>query len=345
MSSHVKPKPKVLNINGITPFQQMASSFSGALLVSMFMTPLDVVKIRLQAQDRALSKKCFLYSNGIMDHVLWKTNGESPVALHTAKEICNCKWYNRPKYFNGTLDAFVKIGKLEGVSSLWSGLSPTLVLAAPTTVIYFTMYEQLKAKIVKSSSNPEKYATVISLSSGGLARMVAVGIVSPLELVRTKMQAQKMAFSEVKSAVAITFKAEGLTGLWKGVGATMLRDVPFSAVYWPCYEYLRPKEPHSDDMSHFSHIFLASLVSGGFAGTVTMPADVIKTRLQLELGETGIRMTSRHVIKEIISNQGYRGFYNGLVPRILKVSPACAIMMSSYEFCKHYFHMLNLRAS
>ena len=87
------------------------------------------------------------------------------------------------------------------------------------------------------------------------------------------------------------------------------------------------------------------IVSGGFAGTVTMPADVIKTRLQLELGETGIRMTSRHVIKEIISNQGYRGFYNGLVPRILKVSPACAIMMSSYEFCKYYFHTLNLRAS
>ena len=90
---------------------------------------------------------------------------------------------------------------------------------------------------------------------------------------------------------------------------------------------------------------MASLVSGGIAGTVTMPFDVIKTRLQLELGETGIRMTSRHVFKEIKSNQGYRGLYNGLVPRILKVSPACAIMMSSYEFCKYYFHMLNLRAS
>jgi hypothetical protein len=52
--------------------------------------------------------------------------------------------YNRPKYFNGTFDAFVKISRVEGVSSLWSGLSPTLVLAVPTTVVYFTTYELLK---------------------------------------------------------------------------------------------------------------------------------------------------------------------------------------------------------
>ena len=93
MAINVKNEYKVLNVNGITPFQQMASSCSGALLVSLFMTPLDVVRIRLQAQDRLMSKKCFLYSNGVMDHILWKTNGEPPVALHTAKEICNCKWY------------------------------------------------------------------------------------------------------------------------------------------------------------------------------------------------------------------------------------------------------------
>ena len=76
---------------------------------------------------------------------LSRTNGDPPArALHTAEEICNCKWYNRPKYFNGTLDAIVKISRTEGVNSLWSGLSPTLVLAVPTTMIYFTTYEKLK---------------------------------------------------------------------------------------------------------------------------------------------------------------------------------------------------------
>ncbi len=92
--------------------QQMASSCAGACLVSLFMTPLDVVKIRLQAQELVFERRCFLYSNGLMDHMCPRLNGDPPpVALHTKEEICNCRWYNRPKYFNGTFDAMYKISK------------------------------------------------------------------------------------------------------------------------------------------------------------------------------------------------------------------------------------------
>lgn len=40
----------------------------------------------------------------------------------------------------------MKISQTEGIKSLWSGLSPTLVLAIPATVIYFVAYEQLRLK-------------------------------------------------------------------------------------------------------------------------------------------------------------------------------------------------------
>ena len=59
---------------------------AGSLVVSLFMTPLDVVKIRLQAQERLHARKCFLYSNGLMDHLCPRTNGDPPSrALHTAQ--------------------------------------------------------------------------------------------------------------------------------------------------------------------------------------------------------------------------------------------------------------------
>ena len=162
--------------------QQMLSSGAGALVVSLFMTPLDVVKIRLQAQvpshfhilklfgaevvfttdklyctelqERLHAKKCFLYSNGLMDHLCPRTNGDPPArALHTAQEICDCKWFNRPRYFSGTADAFLKIGRTEGLASLWSGLAPTLILAVPATVTYFTLYEQLKVVLMDDQLN------------------------------------------------------------------------------------------------------------------------------------------------------------------------------------------------
>ena len=327
-----------LNVNGITPWQQMASSCTGALVVSLFMTPLDVVKIRLQAQDRILSKKCFLYSNGIMDHLCLRTNGDPPpVALHTSEEICNCKWYNRPKYFNGTFDALLKISKVEGLGSLWSGLSPTLVLAVPATVIYFTAYEYLKLKLVQTITQrqAENYMTAISLASGGLARTLACVIVNPLELIRTKMQSQKMAFGEVRKALEITVKSEGKVGLWKGVSASLMRDVPFSAIYWPCYEYLRPSE------YNFSQICVAGAVAGSVASAATNPMDVIKTRIQIQLGENGVKMSNSQVVQEIIQSHGIKGLWAGLTPRLLKVAPACAIMISSYEYCKRFFRRYN----
>ena len=43
------------------------------------------------------------------------------------------------------------------------------------------------------------------------------------------------------------------------------------------------------------------------------------------------------IARELVGDQGGRALFSGLVPRLLKVAPACAIMISSYEFCKEFF--------
>jgi len=337
----------------LSAHQQMLSSGAGALVVSLFMTPLDVVKIRLQAQERLHAKKCFLYSNGLMDHLCPRTNGDPPArALHTAQEICDCKWFNRPRYFSGTADAFLKIGRTEGLASLWSGLAPTLILAVPATVTYFTLYEQLKARLGGIVGGAENSApgSAISLLAGGGARLLAVTVVSPLELVRTKMQSQKLAWSELRSCLRGLVAAQGVRGLWNGYTATLLRDVPFSALYWPLYERTKDQisrqAPAADS---FLVNFTAGAVAGSVASTITLPFDVIKTLKQIEIGERDImgvrpgRARGNLVIAgELVSQQGARALFSGLVPRLLKVAPACAIMISSYEFCKGFFRRQNI---
>lgn len=96
-------------------------------------------------------------------------------------------------------DAFIKISKAEGIPSLWSGLSPTLVLALPATIVYFTSYEQLRCFIkdkqaVQESIFHGKPVWLTSLIAGGVARIWAVTLVSPLELIRTKMQSKKLSY-------------------------------------------------------------------------------------------------------------------------------------------------------
>jgi len=63
---------------------------------------MDVVKIRLQRQVRPLSMgECFVFRNGLMDHLCTCTNSPSTTFKHAVK----CEWFNRPGHFNGMFGA------------------------------------------------------------------------------------------------------------------------------------------------------------------------------------------------------------------------------------------------
>ncbi|KAH9514300.1 hypothetical protein Btru_028657 [Bulinus truncatus] len=324
----------------ITPTQQMMSSCTGAILTSLLMTPFDVVKIRLQAQakpSRFTKGHCFVYCNGLMDHLCSCVNGLTP----------SSEWYKRPSHFNGTFDAMLKISRNEGITSLWSGLPPTLVMAVPATVVYFTSYEQLKLLFrYDCSVHTDRWKP---LAAGATARVWAATLISPIELIRTKMQSTRFTYTQVWKAVVDSVKADGVFSLWRGLGPTLLRDVPFSALYWTSYEALKSYVIHSrsDPAIGFGFFdsFTAGAISGSIAAVVTLPFDVIKTRRQIELGETellGKRPVTKStwkMMRSIYSREGFLALYTGLLPRLLKVAPSCAIMISSYESFKYFFSL------
>ncbi|XP_027869004.1 mitochondrial glutathione transporter SLC25A40 [Xiphophorus couchianus] len=321
-------------LNGITPVQQMISSCSGALLTSLLVTPLDVVKTRLQAQNNPLGKgKYFVYCNGLMDHICVCENGRG--------------WYKAAGQFKGTFDAFYKIVCCEGITALWSGLPPTLAMAVPATVIYFTCYDQLCAALRARMGERSQEAPLLA---GAIARVGSATVISPLELIRTKLQSQKQSYGELTSLIRSVVQAEGWWSLWRGLGPTLLRDVPFSAMYW--YNYERGKnwlcQWYNTREPTFTITFISGAGSGSIAAIVTLPFDVVKTRRQVELGELQAKNLSGPVssstfsiMKKIVAHDGFRGLFAGFFPRLIKVAPACAIMISSYEFGKAFFRKHN----
>lgn len=54
-------------------------------------------------------------------------------------------------------------------------------------------------------------------------------------------------------------KQDGAVGLWKGLSPTLLRDVPFSGIYWMNYELIKSYGP---GVPSFSYSFMAGAVSG-----------------------------------------------------------------------------------
>ncbi|EZA55939.1 Solute carrier family 25 member [Ooceraea biroi] len=325
----------------IRPYQQIVASCTGAFITSVFVTPLDVVKIRLQTQQKAmLSNKCFVYCNGLMDH-LCPCNGRMP------------EWMKRNGKFNGTVDALLKISKTEGIMSLWSGLSPTLVLAIPATVVYFVSYEQFRLylkdkynKEIKKKVTGREQPFWIPTLAGATARVWAATLVSPLELIRTKMQSQRLSYAEITQALKTVVKYSGVSGLWMGLGSTLLRDVPFSAIYWLNYETIKTVFHNSPQT--FTFHLAAGATAGSIAAFLTIPFDVVKTHKQIEMGEKEIysdkpsrSSTTWATIQRIYQQNGLRGLFTGLTPRLVKVAPACAIMIATFEHGKRFFQSYN----
>lgn len=61
--------------------------------------------------------------------------------------------------------------------------------------------------------------------------VVAVSLISPLELVRTKLQTETMSYNEVLSALRRDIRSTGWRTLTLGLGPSLLRDVPFSGKF------------------------------------------------------------------------------------------------------------------
>lgn len=176
----------------------------------------------------------------------------------------------------------------------------------------------------------------------------------------------------------------GYTSLWRGLTLTLWRDVPFSGLYWWGYETIRGRltdmreERRGRDVSRsgdlagvrrrsqsrerhsetFTDSFISGATSGAFASIVTMPFDVGKTRTQVygepARGSTTGRTAAAKAPEErnmvrllwhIFKTEGMPGLWRGWIPRTLKVAPACAIMISSYEVGKRSFRGVNERAA
>lgn len=67
----------------------------------------------------------------------------------------------------------------------------------------------------------------VPLAAGVTARVCAVTFVNPVELIRTKMQSEKMTYAQMSSAIRNVVQSQGIWGLWRGLRPTILRDVPY----------------------------------------------------------------------------------------------------------------------
>jgi solute carrier family 25 aspartate/glutamate transporter 12/13 len=127
----------------------------------------------------------------------------------------------------------------------------------------------------------------------------------------------------------------GLVGLYKGASACLLRDVPFSAIYFPTYNHLKRDlfgESQTKKLG-IVQLLTAGAIAGMPAAYLTTPCDVIKTRLQVEARKGEASYTSlRHCAQTILKEEGFKAFFKGGPARIMRSSPQFGFTLAGYEF-------------
>lgn len=252
--------------------------------------------------------------------------------------------------YDNSLDCFRKIIQKEGFRGLYSGLAAQLVGVAPEKAIKLTVND-----LVRKIGTDEKGAITMpwEIAAGMLAGACQVIFTNPLEIVKIRLQMQGGQGKDLKPgeipkkrlSAAQIIRQLGLKGLYKGATACLLRDVPFSAIYFPTYAnikyHLFNYDPHDPNKKHLLLLWQL-LLSGAMAGAplafFTTPADVIKTRLQVEAKQGEIRYRGiMHAFTTILRDEGPLAFFKGSLARVFRLSPQFGFTLASYELLQKMF--------
>ncbi|KAI0815198.1 mitochondrial carrier [Irpex lacteus] len=322
---------------------KLVAAATGSTVTALTMTPFDVVKTRLQTQP-VRPKPLFPQPP---PNVCCQPSGSacvrrmSTAAFQSVEGELVCIWDHgvfRTERVNGFFDAVKHVWRAEGIAGLWKGAGTSLVIGVPSSTFYMLTYDHLLNEVYPSLLP----ASIVPLTSGITARTIVTSLASPLELVRTNLQSTPPSpdtphtLRSTLSSIAALTRTHGRLHLWRGLGTTLWRDVPFSGLYWAGYESIK-RYLNQRGYEGAGVAFASGATSGTLAALATSPFDVLKTRKQAllmsgSLGGSGTTAVGTFaVLREIVRNEGISALYAGLVPRITKIAPACGIMIGCFE--------------
>lgn len=187
----------------------MAGLAAGVTEAVAVVTPMEVVKIRLQAQHHSMA---------------------DPLDV--------------PKYRNAGHALFTVV-KEEGIGALYRGVSLTALRQGSNQAVNFTAYTELKDWLQKRQADTEAalpgwQTAFIGLISGAMGPMCN----APIDTIKTRLQKTpaapgETAMGRIVNIGSLMWKQEGVRAFWMGITPRIMRVAPGQAVTFAVYEWLK----------------------------------------------------------------------------------------------------------
>lgn len=221
-----------------------------------------------------------------------------------------------------------------GVRGLYRGLSSLIIGSVPKTAVRFVAFEQAKTLL----QGPDGHMSALrNLSAGAVAGLCeGLFVVTPMETIKTKFihdqtrPKEQRQYHGLINGVRAIAKAEGIKGLYSGLGPTLLKQGSNQAVRFLVFEELKKNLG--------SHGIVVNAVYGGLAGCASVmvnnPIDVVKTQMQ---GLNRHQYKNAFQCASSIWTRDKMFFYKGVMPRMIRVSGDAAIAFSLFGLYSQWF--------
>lgn len=196
-----------------------------------------------------------------------------------------------------------------GFRGIYRGLAPAAAGSAPTAALFFCTYDGLKSHLGRfATESQQPYVHMISAAS---AEIVACLIRVPVEIAKQRRQALSLKYNTSSLEIlSHALKSEGIKrGLYRGFGTTLMREVPFSFIQFPLWEYFKRNWTSVTGVALTPvSVAICGAIAGGIAAGLTTPLDVAKTRIMLTDESGASRLSTLSILRGIYKERGLRGY-------------------------------------
>ncbi|XP_061355150.1 uncharacterized protein LOC133299681 isoform X2 [Gastrolobium bilobum] len=242
--------------------------------------------------------------------------------------------------------------KTDGIPGLYKGFGTVITGAVPARIIFLTALETTKVAAFRMIEPFRLSETTQAAIANGVAGMTSSlfsqAVFVPIDVISQKLMVQGYSghaqYSGGLDVARKVLRSDGIRGLYRGFGLSVMTYSPSSAVWWATYgssqryiwRFLGDGVEYKEGTPSLPKIILVQatggIIAGATASCITTPLDTIKTRLQVMGLEK--RSSVKQVVKDLINEDGWKGLYRGLGPRFFSMSAWGTSMILTYEYLK-----------
>ncbi|KAL4768898.1 mitochondrial carrier domain-containing protein [Aspergillus nidulans var. acristatus] len=241
--------------------------------------------------------------------------------------------------YNGLMDCFRRTTQAEGVVSLWRGNTANVIRYFPTQALNFAFRDTYKSMFAYKKDR-DGYAKWMAgnLASGGMAGATSLLFVYSLDYARTRLANDAKSskgggerqFNGLIDVYKKTLASDGIVGLYRGFGPSVLGIVVYRGLYFGMYDSLKPVVLTGALEGSFLVSFMLGWGVTTGAGIASYPLDTVRRRMMMTSGEAVKYSSSFDAFRQIIAREGVKSLFKGAGANILR-GVAGAGVLSIYD--------------